>query len=217
MRRRPRARPFRTAILVGLAAAQTLCPTPAAGIDPFLEAVHERFEARRETVEEIARSLPEPEIPVAFFLAERGRVAPERVARMRLGGSPWMDIAVELELSAEAFYVPIDFDPGPPYGHAYGYFRQRPRGKWNTIRLPDTDIVNLVNLRFVSDVTGRSPEEIVDLHSKGRGFADIVDEHRGRGPSHAGAKEPGRRGPPDEKGKGPPDDKGPPDGKGPPD
>jgi len=57
-----------------------------------------------------------------------------------------MDIALHYKLSPEIFYVHFDRDPGPPYGRAWGHFRNRERREWGKIRLADDDIVNVVNL-----------------------------------------------------------------------
>src|SRR4030095_14258353 len=71
------------------------------------------------------RRVPDNEIPVVLFLAERARVAPATIVNMRLSGKKWMDIAVHFGLSPEVFYVPVTVQPGPPYGKAYGYYKNK--------------------------------------------------------------------------------------------
>jgi hypothetical protein len=67
---------------------------------------------------------------------------------------------------------------GPPYGKAYGHYRNKPRKKWNTIVLRDDDVVNLVNLKFVSEHYRRPPDEVIRLRSRGKHFVVINHDVR---------------------------------------
>ena len=84
-----------------------------------------------------------------------------------------MDITFHYGLTAGIFYIDLGKDPGPPYGKAYGHFKKMPRKKWGTIVLGDPDIINFVNLRFLSDHYGYSPNEIINMRSKGQSFTKI--------------------------------------------
>jgi hypothetical protein len=67
---------------------------------------------------------------------------------------------------------------GPPYGKAYGYYKKKPKHKWKEIDLSDEDVMNLVNLRFMSSHYNYEPERIVKLRSQGRDFVVINDDVR---------------------------------------
>jgi len=84
-----------------------------------------------------------------------------------------MEITLHFGLSPEIYYVPVERIPGPPYGHAYGYYKKVPRAKWSTIRLPDADIVNLVNLRFMRGYYDADVDTVVRMRHEGKDFADI--------------------------------------------
>jgi hypothetical protein len=69
--------------------------------------------------------------------------------------------------------VPLQRDPGPPYGKAYGYYKNKPRKDWGGIKLSDADVVNLVNLKFISGQYGYAPDEVAGMRSKGESFVGI--------------------------------------------
>ena len=122
------------------------------------------------------RNIPDNEVPVVFFLAQQARVSPDVIINLRLGGSSWMDITLRYGLGPQIFYVPLTVDPGPPYGKAYGYYKKRPRSKWGEIRLGDSEVVILVNLKFISSHYGYSPDQVVKMRSGGKNFVSINSE-----------------------------------------
>lgn len=130
---------------------------------------------QREVIVIRERRIPDDEIPVALFIAQYARVAPAAVVDLRLRGRSWWDISVHFGIGPDVYYVPVAVAPGPPYGKAYGYYR-KPRNQWRTIVLADTDIVNLVNLRFLSGHYRVPPERVVALRSKNKGFIAIHAE-----------------------------------------
>jgi len=147
------------------------------GIKSFYLAIGEHFKApEKEIIFVRERDIPDEELPVIFFLARRSGIAPSVLVRLRLGGRSWMEIATRCGLTAEVFYVPVKSNPGPPYGKAYGHFKKRHRKDWGTIRLSDTDIVNFVNLMFISEHYGYSVDEIIRMREKGTGFITINAE-----------------------------------------
>lgn len=155
------------------------------GIREFHLAIGEHYKApEKEIVVIRERGISSDEIPVVFFIARRAKVTPETIINLRLGGKSWMNISLAFGLTAEAFYVESEKDYGPPYGKAYGHFKNKPRKEWNTIRLPDGDIVNFVNLRFISDHYGYSTDEIIKMRSAGEKFVKIngkVKKAKGHG------------------------------------
>ncbi len=144
------------------------------GVKSFYLAVGEQYHApEADLIAVRERHLPDEELPVLFFIARRANVAPSAVLALRLDGKSWMDISLHFNLNASTYYVDAGEVSGPPYGHAYGHFKKHKREKWHEIRLTDADIVNLVNLRFVSDHYGYAPSEIVKLRQQGKSFVDI--------------------------------------------
>lgn len=137
--------------------------------------------------------LLDEELPVVYFLAARAHVAPQVVIDLRLGRMSWLDIALRLRLSPEIFFVPVRLERiGPPYGNAYGYYRNRGRaGDWRGLVLADREVVDLVNLRFMSEYHGLGPDEIIGLRGRNKSFVGVHDElgrSKGRGAAGQDAK-----------------------------
>lgn len=129
------------------------------------------------------KGIDDDELPVVFFIAKRARVAPEVIIKMRLSGYSWMDISLHYGIGPEVYYIPVEETVivGPPYGKAYGYYRKYPRNKWRLIRLDDDDIVNLVNLRFMSEYHGIPPAEVIKMKGHGKKFVVMdkeIKEHK---------------------------------------
>ena len=124
------------------------------------------------------------ELPVIFFLSSRAHVDPQVIidlrARRRMS---WLDITFHFGLSPEIYYVPVR-RVGPPYGKAYGYYKKHGKD-YKRVVLADDDVVNLVNLRFLSDYHGIDPELIMDRRGKGEKFIVMNDALRAEKKGHS--------------------------------
>jgi hypothetical protein len=181
--------------LVLVASLVTLAPTVGADrafaqtafsvsahIGDFHVAVANYYQVpEREVIVIRERRIPDDEIPVALFIARHAGVPWGRVVDMRLRGDSWWDISVRLGVSPEVYYVPVAVVSGPPYGRALGHYKNKHRKEWRTIVLTDADVVNLVELRFLSEHYHVAPERIIELRGKDRDFVAINYEVRGRG------------------------------------
>lgn len=144
------------------------------GIEGFHVSIGEFYRVpKREVVLVHQRGIAEEELPVVFFLSQRARVSPNVLVDMRLKQMSWMDITLHLGLNPEIYYVPVTAHHHPPYGKAYGYYRNHPPHTWRNMRLSDSDIVNQVNLGFLSHHYGHAPEHIMRYRGEGRGFVSI--------------------------------------------
>lgn len=177
------ARTIITALLMTFA----LSVTAQAGIDfglkiddgrisSFHIAIGEHYGAKEKDVLIVRqRQIPDDELVVVFFLAKHAGVAPKAVLDMRRGGKTWWEISVHYGLNPSVYYVPVSGKAGPPYGKALGHFKNKPKKKWKSIVLSDADIVNLINLKFVSEKYGHSPDDIIRLRGQGKSFVAIHD------------------------------------------
>jgi hypothetical protein len=134
----------------------------------------------REVVVIRERRIPDDEIPVALFIAREASVPWARVVEMRLRGDSWWNISVRFGLGPDVYYVPVAVTPGPPYGRALGHYKKKHRKEWRTIVLTDADIVNLVELRFLTEHYRVAPERVIALRSDDRDFVAIHADVRGR-------------------------------------
>jgi hypothetical protein len=133
----------------------------------------------REVIVIRERRIPDDEIPVVLFIAQRASVSPARIMELRLRGESWWNISVRFGLGPEVYYVPVAVTPGPPYGRAYGHYKKKHRKQWSTIVLSDADVVNLVQLRFLSEHYRVPPERVIALRSSDRDFVAIHADVRG--------------------------------------
>lgn len=110
-----------------------------------------------------------------FFLASRAHVDPQVIIDLRLRRRmSWLDITFHCGLTPEIYYVPVT-RVGPPYGKAYGYYI-KDKTDYKRIILVDDDVVNIVNLRFMSEYHGVPPERIMDKRGKGEKFLVMNNE-----------------------------------------
>lgn len=146
------------------------------GIKGFYLAIGEHYTVPQKKIEVVRKqNIPDDELSVVFFLARHADCSPDLIVKMRLGGKSWMDIAIHFGLNADLFYVPLK-DPGPPYGKAWGHYKKNKKGKRKAIRLTDTEIVAFVNLKFISQHYGHSPDEVAKMRSAGKSFIKINGE-----------------------------------------
>lgn len=171
-------------ILLFLGAAQVRAADISAGVSidedglsGFYLSIGEHYQVEEKQIVVIRKqNISDEEMPVVFFLAKRAGVEPGVIVKLRISGKSWMEITADFGLTAEIFYVPVSRDPGPPYGKAYGHFKNRERATWGEIWLTDTDIVNFVNLRFISEHYDYSTDEIIRMREKGADFVMINTE-----------------------------------------
>ncbi len=149
------------------------------GVNDFYLSIGNYFSVPPAQVDVIRqRDIPDDQIPVVLFIAQRAHVDPQEVIELREEGFSWMEVALRFGIGPEAFYVNVSNYAHTPYGHAYGYYRHYDKKKWRHIRFSDDDIVNLVNLRFVSESSHHTPDEVVRLRGQGRTFVDINEGWR---------------------------------------
>lgn len=169
------------------------------GLRGFYLAVGDYYRVpEREVIIVRERHMPDEEIPVVFFIAKMARVKPATIIDLRLVGKTWMNIVLHFGLSPEIFYVPVreGVVVGPPYGKAYGYYKKKPRKEWKAIVLGDDDVVNLVNLRFISEYYRYEPERVIRLREGGKNFIVInkeVEKEKKAGKEKVKEKEEGRK------------------------
>jgi len=124
------------------------------------------------------------DLPVVFYLASCARVEPDVIIDFRLRQRmSWLNITFHFGLTPEIYYVPVQ-RVGPPYGKAYGHYKKH-KHDYKRVVLADEDVVNLVNLRFISDYHRVAPEIVMDMRSQGGRFVVINEEVRkGKGGNH---------------------------------
>ena len=126
------------------------------------------------------------ELPVVFFLASQARVDPQVIIDLRYRQRmSWLNITLHYGLTPEIYYVPVQ-RVGPPYGNAYGHYKKHGKD-YRKVRLADSDVVNLVNLRFMSEYHGVAAEVVMDQRGRGERFVVMNDHYyKQKGTKHHG-------------------------------
>jgi len=127
----------------------------------------------------------ESDLPVVLFLARRCDCPPDRIVVLREQGLQWGVIFQRVGVPIDVLFTGMDRDPGPPYGHAWGYWRKHGRRSV----FGDPDVVSLVELQTARAITGRPVVEIVRLRGSGRSTAWVVAESRDRHERHEAQRE----------------------------
>lgn len=144
------------------------------GISGFSLSIGDYYRVPAREIIAIERTIPSNETSVVYFLSQRSHRHPHYITDMRLRGMSWWDITIRLGLDPHTLYVVNTHrHSGPPYGRAYGYHDGR-----KSYRLQDRDIVELVNVRFLSSYYHVSPDEIIDRRNKGQRYIHIDDDYR---------------------------------------
>ncbi len=146
------------------------------GIQSFYLSIGEHYNVPQHEIKEVhARHIPDEEIPVVFFFATHAHVPPSTIIDLRLRHKTWHDIAVKYDLSPEIYYVPVETKRiGQHYGKAYGHYKNRPRKQdWRKLKLSDKEVVDLVNLKFMSEYHQYPSEQIIQMRGEGKKFHAI--------------------------------------------
>lgn len=145
------------------------------GITGFAFSIGDYYHVPEREVVMIGHSIPRDELSVVYFLSRHSHRDAHYIRDLRLRGLSWWDISIRLGLDPYILYV-VDSrrHSGPPYGKAYGYYE---KGKKH--RLRDHEIVELVNVRFISDYHRVNVDDVIDRRRKGERYYYIDDYYRG--------------------------------------
>jgi len=143
-------------------------------ISDFHIAISKHYHVAEKDIVTISKKrISDEELPVVFFISSKAGVHSSLIIKLRLEGKSWHQIAVHFNLSPDIFFVNLKKNPGPPYGKAYGHYKNKKKKKWHDVKLSDDDIINFVNLKFITSHYGYDPETVIEMRSKGRGFIEI--------------------------------------------
>lgn len=129
------------------------------GINGFSLSIGDYYRVPQQEVMVIERSIPREEMSVVYYLARESHRDARYITDMRVRGLSWWDITFRLGLDPRMIYV-VD----NRYHKHHGY------------RLRDAEIIDRVNVRFLSDYHHISPDEVIQRHRNGEKYM-IIDEH----------------------------------------
>ncbi len=116
------------------------------------------------------------DLSVSLFLSKRSGRDPMDAWRLRDRGLSWFDIGVRFGVPMDAWFVPVRRQPGPPYGKAYGHWKNKSGSQFS-----DDDARNLVAVRMIHEYYGVSVETAMEWRAGGRSIREITTgEYRKR-------------------------------------
>jgi hypothetical protein len=146
------------------------------------------------------------DLAVALFIrSHTGRSLDELYALRQQRGLTWWEIGVRYGMPMDVWFVPVQRDPGPPYGKAYGYWKKQGRDRGERPRLSDRDLRNLVAVRMVHEYYGVDVDVAMQWRSGGTDLRTLMtDEYVKRhGNPHDSTATSGGKGRKPGKGQGP--------------
>jgi hypothetical protein len=140
------------------------------GLRNFYFAIGNYYQVpEREVVVVRERALPPDEVPVVFYAARQCHVQPTVIVDLRRRGMTWADIAIRFHQTPDIYY----FRGGPPYGKAYGYWRNHPPR--------DVEVIEAVNTHFLSEYHGVTPDAVRAERSRGANYVVVAQNFEARG------------------------------------
>ena len=118
----------------------------------------------------------EADLPVVLFVARQSRQPLDGIVNLRSRGLGWSGIFNQLHVAPDVLFVGIDRDPGPPYGKAWGHWKQN-RSK---VLLSDDEVRGLVEVQMGSRWAGASPYELARARGQGKSVVTYVADKHGR-------------------------------------
>ncbi len=144
------------------------------GVDGFYFSIGNYYNVPQREIVVVEHSISREDVNVAYFLARRAHRDVSFITDLRLSGRSWWDISLRLGLDPHAIYVVDTYNSyGPPYGKAYGYDKKNRKH-----RLDDRQIAELVDVRFLSEYHGISPDEVIVRKRKGDDFYHNNNKYR---------------------------------------
>jgi hypothetical protein len=135
----------------------------------FLNLTNEHYAVPESTAVAVVNRCPRPQddYPVVMLLARLSGRSADAILSMRLNGQPWVDVFARTQVSPDVLFVGMERDPGPPYGHAWGYWKKHGHDGDARTALSDAQIVDLAKLQIVSGYYHVSPYSVIAERQRG--------------------------------------------------
>jgi hypothetical protein len=176
-------------------AAAGLAATPARAADVFYDAslalaisddarfflnMTNRYYGSQQQAVQVLDRCPNPDVdfPVVMFLAQISGKRADAVLSLRRKSLPWSEVMVRLQVPPDRLFAGLDRDPGPPYGHAWGSYKDhRAHGEKGPFVVDDRMVQDLVRLQIASGALRVSPYTIVSERQRGMSVDRFVVIH----------------------------------------
>jgi len=138
----------------------------------FLNVTNRHFAVPETQAVSVLKRCPRPDsdFPVTMLLAQVSGRRADVVIALRQKGLPWSEVMVRLQVPPDRLFAGLDRDPGPPYGRAWGHWKnaQRARGpKVPPATFDDVMVADLTRLQIASAALRVSPYTIIAERQRG--------------------------------------------------
>ena len=124
--------------------------------------------------------IPADEIPVVLFVARRSGVSPEALVALRQAGRNWSDLTERYGVDSSALHVPVPEDAHVgALERVYDGYRSTPVARWGNIRLSHDEVVDMVNVRLISQSLGLPAARVIGETEAGLSHVDLYARLRG--------------------------------------
>ncbi len=135
------------------------------------------------TPEEVAEvrdaGVSSDDLAVVLCVSQLSKTSSVNIAKLRARGDSWLDIMKIRSVGPESFYVMIaakvESRIYAPILDKYASVRQ---SEWKSIELTSEEIINLVNLKFVSSQYDYSIFKIMEMRDAGGTFLEIAAQSK---------------------------------------
>ncbi len=120
------------------------------------------------------------EIPVVLFVARRSGVSPEALVALRQAGRNWSELVARYGVGSSALHVPVpeDADVGA-LERVYDGYRSTPVARWGNVRLSHDEVVDIVNVRLISQSLGLPAARVIGETGAGLSHVDLYARLKG--------------------------------------
>ncbi|MBI3447475.1 MAG: hypothetical protein HY049_00940 [Acidobacteria bacterium] len=155
-------------------------PDPKNDSQVYLHVANTAYQPPAEQVRAVYPQMKAPELdfPILLFMANEAHVSLSAVWDLRSKGTPWVQVMTRLNVPPDRVFVPVQHDPGPPYGKAYGHWKNHPKEQ---VALTDSDVAYWVNVRTQARYFSVPPDTVVGWRQAGPTWKSVAGtQYRGK-------------------------------------
>lgn len=131
----------------------------------------------------------ERDLPVVLFLARESGRSVDFIVGLRAGGMAWAAVFDRCRVAPDVLFVGIPRDPGPPYGKAWGYWKNQA----GESKLSDDDIAGLVHVQLASRWASTGAWDLAHDQGSRKRVIKYTAQKKGRPYKQAGATQGGKQ------------------------
>jgi len=143
--------------------------------DLFFRISSRYFDRDRPAIDTWGRHFTDSDdVAVFFFLARHSGKSPDAIHALRRSGISWFEVGLRVGVPVDAWFVPVESDPGPPFGKAYGRYKKHKKQHTKKFSLSDAECRNLVSVRILHEYYSIPAQAAFELRASGRDVRTLL-------------------------------------------